>query len=151
MKTAESENSQHFERWWENTVLDKLPDQSVVVIDNAKYHLRQTKDSKKPKTGLRKVKIQEWLAEREISFDPKDTIPILLMKSKSVFLLKKSAGGYYGKDCARTRKDIQTLRLPVGHSELNPVELIWVQVNRKWQERTLFSKLKMYRPLCAKR
>ena len=36
-------NSHHFECWWENTVLDKLPDRSVVVIDNAKYHSRQTK------------------------------------------------------------------------------------------------------------
>ena len=67
----------------------KLPDQSVVVIDNAKYHSRQTEDSKKSTTGLRKAKIQEWLAERGVSFDPNDTIPILLMKSKSVFVLKK--------------------------------------------------------------
>ena len=44
-------NSHHFECWWENTVLDKLPDQSVGVIDNAKYHSRQTEDFKKPTTG----------------------------------------------------------------------------------------------------
>ena len=75
---------------------DKLPDQSVVVVDNAKYHSRQTEDSKKPTTGWRKAKIQEWLAERGGGFDPNDTIPILLMKSKSVFVLKNSTGGYYG-------------------------------------------------------
>ena len=98
-------NSHHFERWWENTVLDKLPDQSVIFIDNAKYHSRQTEDSKKPTTGWRKAKIQEWLAERGISFDPKDTIPILLMKSKSVFVLKKiSTRGYYGKILCKDRK-----------------------------------------------
>ena len=36
-------NSNHFERWWENTVLNKLLDQSVAVIHNAKKNPRQTK------------------------------------------------------------------------------------------------------------
>ena len=65
-------NSHHFECWWENRVLDKLPDQSVVVIDNAKYYSRQTEDSKKLTTGWIKAKVQKWLAERGVSFDPKD-------------------------------------------------------------------------------
>ena len=108
-------NSHDFELWWENTVLDKLPDQSV-VIDNAKYHSQQTEDSKKPTTGWRKAKIQKWLGERGVSFDPKDTIPILLMKSKSVFLLKNcQLEDITEKECARTEKDIQSLCPPVGH------------------------------------
>ena len=76
---------------------DKLPDQFVVVTDNAKYHSRQTEDSKKSTTGWRKAKIQEWLAETGVSFDSIDTIPVLLMKSKSIFCPKKFNWGYYGK------------------------------------------------------
>ena len=30
--------------------------------------------------------------------------------------------------CQQTKKDIKILRLPVGHSELNAVKLIWAQV-----------------------
>ena len=90
-------NSHHFECWRKNTLLDKLLDQSVVVNDNAKYHSRQMKDSKKPTTGRTKAKIQKWLAERGVSFDPKDTIPILLMKYKSFCPKKISARRYYGK------------------------------------------------------
>ena len=85
---------------------DKLPDQSVIVIDNAKYHSRQTEDSKKPTTGWRKAKIQEWLLERGVSFDSNDRIPILLMKSKSVFALKKFNWRILRKDIVEGRKKI---------------------------------------------
>ena len=73
------------------------------------------------------------MAGREgVSFDPKDTIPILLIKSKSVFVPKKfQLEDITEKDCARMGKDIQTLCLLVGHSELNPIELIWTQVKSK--------------------
>ena len=107
---------------------DKLPNQSVVVIDKAKYHSRQTEDSKKPTSGWRKAKIQEWLAERGVSFDPNDTIPILLMKSKSVFVLNNSTEGYYGKLLCKDGKRYPNSAPPLGHSELNPTELTWAQV-----------------------
>ena len=59
-------NSHHFERWWENTVLNKLPDQSVVVIDNAKYHSRQT-DSEVPTTDWRKAEFRNgWRREESV-------------------------------------------------------------------------------------
>ena len=114
---------------------DKLPDQSVVVIDNAKSHSRQTEDSKKPTTGWRKAKIQEWLAERGVSFDPSDTILILLMKFKSVFVLKKFNWGIL-------REDILILRVSVGHSELNPIELIWAQVKSEVTRKNTNFKIK---------
>ena len=60
-------NSRRFECWWENTVLDKLPDQSFVVIDNAKYYSRQTDDFKKPTTGWRKSKFRNgWQREESV-------------------------------------------------------------------------------------
>ena len=47
-------NGDHFENWWEKKVLPGLPNKSVVLIDNAKYHSRQTEESKKPTTKWRK-------------------------------------------------------------------------------------------------
>ena len=41
-------NSIHFERWWEDSVLLRLPTKLVVVIDNVRYHSRQTEESRAP-------------------------------------------------------------------------------------------------------
>ena len=54
-------NSPHFKKWLVETVLPKMPDKTVLVIDNARYHSCQTKDSKKPTANWRKAKIQAWL------------------------------------------------------------------------------------------
>ena len=77
-------NSVHFERWWKDNVLPRLPDKSVVVIDNAKYYSRQTEKSKAPTTAWRKAEIQKWLQDKRITFNKKDTVPVLLQKSKEV-------------------------------------------------------------------
>ena len=63
----------HFEEWWEQTVLPKLLSKSVTVIDNAKYHSRQTDDSKVPTTSWKKLQIQKWLRKKGEVFNEKDT------------------------------------------------------------------------------
>ena len=54
-------NGTHFEKWLVEPVLPKMPDKALLVINNARYHSRQAKDSKKPTTNQRKAKIQAWL------------------------------------------------------------------------------------------
>ena len=73
-------NGPHFEDWFEKKVLPALPDKSVVVMDNAKYHSRMTEESKRPTTSWRKAEIQDWLTKKNIEFEPRDTKPILLGK-----------------------------------------------------------------------
>ena len=60
-------NSVHFQRWWKDNVPPRLPDKSVVVIDNAKYHSRQKEESKAPTTAWRKAEIQKWLQDKGIT------------------------------------------------------------------------------------
>ena len=81
-------NAPHFENWWEVKVLPALSNQSVVVIDNAKYHSRQTEESKTPTTQWLKADIQAWLDKKKITYLPKDTKPILLQKSKQIVVEK---------------------------------------------------------------
>ena len=122
-------NSAHFEAWWTNSVLPNLPDKSVVVIDNASYHSRQTEESKNPTKKWRKAKIQDWLRQQSISFGKKDTIPILLSKAKERPLQKKFVLEELTREyCEMANKRVIVLRLPIGHSELNPIELIWAQI-----------------------
>lgn len=121
-------NSEHFEHRWLNTVLPASPQKSVTVIDNARYHSRQTEASKKPTTKWRKAQIQEWLRKHGVTYQDKDTIPILLSHSKKHFVPKEYVlEDITKKFCQETGKDIKIIRLPVGHSELNPIELIWAQ------------------------
>ena len=125
-------NSEHFEKWWSETVLPKLPDKSIAVIDNAKYHSRQTGESKTPTTSWRKPAIREFLDQYGKHYDEKDTIPSLLRLSGEVFLLKKYVLETITENyCGESGKDIKILRLLVGHSELNPIELIWAQAKNE--------------------
>ena len=121
-------NGDHFEAWWKEKVLPSLPPRSVVVIDNAKYHSRITPESKTPTTAWRKAEIQRWLLERNVTYDEKNTKPILLQKVKNMNVVKEMMLEKLTSDyCEMSQKDIVILRLPVGHSELNPIELIWAQ------------------------
>ena len=136
-------NSTHFENWWEVKVLPALPDKSVVLIDNAKYHSRQTDDSKKPTTAWRKDRIKKWLEDRNVPFAVKDTKPVLLQKSKEIFVAKKYELEELTKRyCEKNKKDISIFRLPIGHSELNAIELIWAQVKTEVAEKNTTFKLK---------
>ena len=125
-------NHVHFENWRKEKVLPALPDRAVVVIDNASYHSRLTDESKVPTTAWRKAEIQDWLRSKKKDFSEKDTIPILLFKSKEVFVEKKYVVEVLTEQyCELTGKCIVILRLPVGHSELNPIELIWAKVKNE--------------------
>ena len=106
----------------------ETPNKSVVVIDNARYHIRQTGESRASATNWRKVQIQDWLRKNGVDFQRKDTIPILLQKSKQIKVEKKyRLIQITERFCQLYGKDIKILRLPVGHSDLNPIELIWGQ------------------------
>ena len=59
-------------------MLPAQPDKSVVLIDNAKYHPRQTGESKKLKHCMEKNRIKDWLEETNIPYVGKDTKPVLL-------------------------------------------------------------------------
>ena len=121
-------NSIHFERWWEDPVLPRLQAKSVVVTDNARYHSRQTEESRAPTTNWRKAQIQDWLRKKGVDFEKRDRIPIFRQKSSKSRLKKYCLEEITERFCQMYGKDIKILRLPVGHSELNPIELIWVQV-----------------------
>ena len=58
-----------------------------------------------------------------------DTKPILLQKRELVPTVKKyKVEGETVEYCSESGKSIELLWLPVGHSELNPTELIWAQI-----------------------
>ena len=134
-------NSVHFEDWWVNKVLPSLPDNSAVVIDNASYHSRITDETKKPTTASLKADILSWLQARGVDTPAKVTKVELLELVRDIhiireYALEKLTEAY----CQEHNKRIQIVRLPVGHSELNAIELIWAQAkNEVARKKTKFT------------
>ncbi|GBP10051.1 hypothetical protein EVAR_77490_1 [Eumeta japonica] len=116
-------NTERFEKWFENN-LPKLGDNSVVVVDDAPHHSRRQEIT--PTTSWKKVDIQDWLRSKEIHFDEDEVTIELLKKVKET----KSKFQTYAVDELAKRYNVEVLRLPPHHCELNAIELVWAEV--KW-------------------
>ena len=53
-------NGEEFKKWFKD-VLEKLPQDTVVVMDNASYHSVQTEESRSPTVSWTVKKMKEWL------------------------------------------------------------------------------------------
>uniref|UniRef100_V5GNK6 Tc1-like transposase DDE domain-containing protein n=1 Tax=Anoplophora glabripennis TaxID=217634 RepID=V5GNK6_ANOGL len=113
-------NADVFEEYF-TQMLDLIPPGSVIVMDNASYHSRQTERT--PTTAWRKADIIQWLSGKNISFETNMVKKELL----TLVNLNKDQKKYVIDEMA-TNRQITVLRLPPYHCELNPIELVWAQV-----------------------
>lgn len=118
----EDMNSEVFEGWFKR-ILEKLPKESVVVMDNASYHSRRLE--RLPTTSWRKANIQEWLKSKGIDYGG-DMVKSELLE-QCVKPRKSEYEKYVTEEMAK-EYGITVLRLPPYHCELNPIELVWGQV-----------------------
>ena len=114
-------NSEHFMEWFTEQLLPNIPDNSVIVVDNASYHNKQ-KD-KPPTTATRKDDIRKWLDEHNIQYSDKDIKKTLLDKVR-----QHRPRPLYLTDEVAQKHGHTVLRLPIAHCELNPIELAWASV-----------------------
>ena len=114
-------NSEHFMEWMTQQLLPRLEEPSVVILDNASYHNIQR--DKPPTTQNKKDEIKEWLDKHNITYDSTDIKKTLLEKVKQY-----RTSPIYLTDEAAQEHGHTVLRLPVGHCELNPIELAWASV-----------------------
>ena len=114
-------NSEHFMEWMTQQLLPRLEEPSVVILDNASYHNKQR--DKPPTTQNKKDEIKEWLDKHNITYDSTDIKKTLLEKVKQY-----RTSPIYLTDEAAHEHGHTVLRLPVGHCELNPIELAWASV-----------------------
>ena len=78
-------------------------------------------ESCQPTTAWKKADIQNWLHDKGIEFDQTDIKAELLLKSKTIQIVKEYKTDVIARE---SLKNIVVLRLPIGHCELNPIELI---------------------------
>lgn len=113
-----------FEKWFEFTLIPKLPPNSVIVLDNASYHSRLFE--KIPTTASNKTEIKEFLLSRNLfyedSYSKKDLLEVLHTQTfeKCYFI-----------DELALKNGHSVLRLPPYHCIFNPIELIWGQLKNQ--------------------
>lgn len=110
-----------FEEYFKQ-MIEYIPANSVIVMDNASYHSRLKENL--PTTSWKKAEIVNWLQRKELSFDNTMVKKELL----DIVRLHKSQYKKYVIDEMARDRGIIVLRLPPYHCELNPIELIWAQV-----------------------
>nr|CAI5845458.1 unnamed protein product [Callosobruchus analis] len=103
-------------------MIDLLPRNSVIVMDNASYHSRFKEHLRN--TKWKKQELLDWLISKNIQPQKGLHKPELLSLCK----LHSWKFKRYGVDEIAKERKIKVLRLPPYHCELNPIELIWAQI-----------------------
>jgi hypothetical protein len=90
------------------TILKTLPNNAVIVLDNASYHSRKVE--KIPTTSGRKGDIQNWLASKNIAFQA-----VMLKAELLVLVKRKHKFESYVVDELAAQEGKTVLRLPPYH------------------------------------
>lgn len=117
----EDTTAELFEEWFKNFLIPNLPQNSVIVMDNASYHSRQL--HKSPSANNTKIEIQNYLLENDIYFEESYLKNELLEVLKS-FSIKK----VYVCDALAEEMGHTVLRLPPYYCLFNPIEHMWHQL-----------------------
>lgn len=118
-------NGKHFEEWIDTKVFPNIPENSVVIMDNASYHSVQIE--KIPNMSNVKSEMQNWLKNNNISYSSTATKKEL----DHLIKLHKPPSPKYKIDELAKKYGHEIIRLPPYHPDLNPIELIWSQVKNK--------------------
>lgn len=112
----------NYEKWLKTQLIPNLPQNSVVVMDNASYH--NTLNVKAPTSSSRKSIILDWLREKRLPHS--ENMPKVLLYQ----IVKENKDKYcdYKVDRLFSESGHIVLRLPPYHPDLNPIEKIWAQI-----------------------
>lgn len=112
-------NAELFQKWFSEKLIPNIPDNSLIIMDNASYH--NTLSSCSPPTPSCTIDpIWNWLIENQIPCE-KDSL-----KAELVTVLKKIAPlPVYEVDEIAKKHGHEILRTPPYHPELQPIELCW--------------------------
>ena len=113
--------SEHFEEWFNDTLIPKLEPNSIIVMDNASYHSRRLQ--KIPTKSSTKQEMKDWLTSNGFQFPEK----ALKCELYSLIVSSNFVTVYVIDEIAKTAGH-EVVRLPPYHRELNPIEMAWAQV-----------------------
>jgi transposase len=112
-------NAQRFQKWLSESLIPNLPQNSLIIRDNAPYHNTLSPCSP-PTPSCKKERIWNWLIENQIPCERES------LKAEWVAILKRIAPSpLYEVDEMAKKPGHEILRTPPYHPELQPIELCW--------------------------
>ena len=114
-----------FQKWFTEALLPNLPDDSVIVMDNASYHNILTECSA-PTPACSKEKIRDWLDANKIPC-MEDCLKVELVE----ILRKVAPEPTYKIDMIAKERGHKVIRTPPYHPELQPIEKCWAVVKNE--------------------
>jgi transposase len=112
-------NQGMFTKWFKEKLLPNIPDNSLIIMDNASYH-NVLAPLSAPTPSCKKEKIQSWLE--------RNSIPVKedCLKAELVEILAKvGPQPTYILDQIAGEQGHEILRTPPYHPELQPIETCW--------------------------
>ena len=115
----DSMDGESYKCYLEKSICQNIPKHSVIVIDNAPYHSKNTENY--PTSKWQKQQFVDWLTEKNITFPDK------ALRAELWTLVKSEREKFPDKVMETVAKEYghEILRLPPYHCELNPIELAW--------------------------
>lgn len=118
-----------FEKWFGEQLLPNIPQNSVIVMDNASYHSRLL--NKIPNNNTKKDDIIQFMRSKNINIPDKIPTKKDLLKTIKEHNFKKE----YVVDHICETHGHTLLRLPPYYCVFNPIELIWASVKHELRKR----------------
>ena len=112
----------NFSKWFQDSLLKNIPNNSIIIMDNASYHNVLVEDAF-PKKSHSLKRLREWLSSNEIPWTED------MLKSELFDLCTRfSAKPEYLIDRIARKEGHSILRTPPYHPELQPIETCWAVV-----------------------
>ncbi len=130
-------NYDNFSKWFTTQLIPNIPKNSIIIMDNAKYH-NVLADDTFPTTSSRKHELMTWLTNNypnsELLKEPN------VLKSELYELCKKLAPSpIFSLDKIAEENGHNILRTPQYHCELQPIEGCWAVVKNYCRRHCDFS------------
>jgi transposase len=112
-------NGELFQKWFTEKLLPNIPENSLIIMDNASYHSILSEASA-PTLTCSKEKIFKWLQQNKIACNP-DCLRAELLE----ILSKLAPEPTYIIDELARKNGHEVVRTPPYHPELQPIEICW--------------------------
>ena len=126
-----------FENWFRNQLLPNIPQNSVIIMDNASYHCRLLE--KEPTISWQKSEIRDWLIQKGVQTSDDLLRAELLECVKNVTSSEKN----YVVDRIASKAGHRVVRLPLFHCQYNALEFVWTQVKAYIAKKHVFDITKL--------
>ena len=112
-------NFELFKKWFTEMLIPNIPENSIIIMDNASYH-NTLADHSPPTAQSSKEKICKWLDENDVTY-PDHCLKVELVE----LLTKQSPEPIYAIDEIAKSYGHEVIRTPPYHPELQPIEICW--------------------------